>query len=549
MRRWQGALLGLFALLWVSYAGAFIYRTSFVISGQRYFALFDDAMISMSYARTLAQGHGLVWYPGAERVEGFTNLLWTLYMAALHLTGAGAPQVCLLVQLSALALLAVNLALAYRLALTLTRGSFGAGLASLVLIGFYLPLNTWGLQGMEVAALAPLVTGGLLLAARRLDACAGGEVRPPGPWLYGVLGLGTLLRPDAAVLLAVFTAYLAWADRAQWRRHIGYGCLSLVLFVGAQTLFRWSYYGDLLPNTYYLKMTGYPALLRVSRGLIVLLAFVVNTNWLLCVVPFLALLLRPSRSAGLVAAVVLVQAAYSAYAGGDVWEDWGGANRYLSIVMPGFLVIFAWSLQQGVAAVRAGLQTGGADPGRARRLVTALAGALVVLATVDFAIPNRLDNLKQLLLWQPPLYVTGNHATVELALQIREFTSPRARLGVLWAGSLPYFAERPAVDILGKSDRAIARLVATPPASVARFWVFSPGHTKWDMRYTLEEQRPDVIPFLFPQMQAEAQPALGRLYDSVQWGGGRLWWRRGSSEVNVAALRRAAALANAARSD
>jgi hypothetical protein len=26
MRRWLGALLGLFALLWVSYAGTFIYR-------------------------------------------------------------------------------------------------------------------------------------------------------------------------------------------------------------------------------------------------------------------------------------------------------------------------------------------------------------------------------------------------------------------------------------------------------------------------------------------------------------------------------------------
>src|SRR5436305_1204757 len=68
----------------VVYAGLFIYRTSFVVRGERYFSLFDDAMISMRYARNLAHGYGLVWNPGGERVEGFTNPLWVVYMAAIH---------------------------------------------------------------------------------------------------------------------------------------------------------------------------------------------------------------------------------------------------------------------------------------------------------------------------------------------------------------------------------------------------------------------------------------------------------------------------------
>jgi hypothetical protein len=37
-------------------------------------------MISMRYAANLAAGAGLVWNPG-ERVEGYTNFLWTLLMA------------------------------------------------------------------------------------------------------------------------------------------------------------------------------------------------------------------------------------------------------------------------------------------------------------------------------------------------------------------------------------------------------------------------------------------------------------------------------------
>ena len=41
----------------------------------------DDAYISFRYARNLIEGHGLVYNPG-ERVEGYTNLVWTLFIAA-----------------------------------------------------------------------------------------------------------------------------------------------------------------------------------------------------------------------------------------------------------------------------------------------------------------------------------------------------------------------------------------------------------------------------------------------------------------------------------
>ena len=58
-----------------------------------FFTLFDDAMISMTYARTFAETGELVWFPGAERVQGFTNLLWTLYMSFLHSLGLSGTKV------------------------------------------------------------------------------------------------------------------------------------------------------------------------------------------------------------------------------------------------------------------------------------------------------------------------------------------------------------------------------------------------------------------------------------------------------------------------
>ena len=42
----------------------------------------DDAFISFRYARNLLEGHGLVFNPG-EYVEGYTNFLWVLELAAI----------------------------------------------------------------------------------------------------------------------------------------------------------------------------------------------------------------------------------------------------------------------------------------------------------------------------------------------------------------------------------------------------------------------------------------------------------------------------------
>ena len=53
-----------------------------LLHAREYEFLTDDSYISFRYARNLAEGHGLVFNPGFERVEGYTNLLWVLILAA-----------------------------------------------------------------------------------------------------------------------------------------------------------------------------------------------------------------------------------------------------------------------------------------------------------------------------------------------------------------------------------------------------------------------------------------------------------------------------------
>ena len=52
-----------------------------------YWFLTDDAFISFRYARNLSNGDGLVFNPGFERVEGYTNFLWVILLAACDAIG------------------------------------------------------------------------------------------------------------------------------------------------------------------------------------------------------------------------------------------------------------------------------------------------------------------------------------------------------------------------------------------------------------------------------------------------------------------------------
>lgn len=78
-----------------------------------------------------------------------------------------------------------------------------------------------------------------------------------------------------------------------------------------------------------------------------------------------------------------------------------------------------------------------------------------------------------------------NVQMARVGLLIRDSTDPQASIAVAAAGSTPYFAERPTIDVLGKCDRRIARL----PRSRS----FMPGHDKQDYAYSFGELRPDVV--------------------------------------------------------
>jgi hypothetical protein len=508
--RGNGALaLYALAALFAVYAVCFIYRTSFVIGGERYFSLFDDAMVSMRYARNLARGDGLVWNPGGLRVEGFTNPLWVAYMAAVHILPLPLAKTSLVIQLTAAVLLTINLVIVRDMALLISRGSHAVAVAAAVLTATYLPLNNWSLQGMEVSVLVLATSIALCTALRSID---DGRFRPSQ---YVWLAVSTFVRMDMAVPLAGLLLFHIAADRPNRRQHIVWGVASLAACLALQTAFRVWYFDDLLPNTYYLKMTGYPPIPRAMRGLFVLAQFIWRFNLLLFALPFGLIAVRGWRGV-LPLWMLIVQMLYSIWVGGDAWEYWGGSNRYISIAMPGFFVMLSYALFHTTD-----LLCGALTPGRRSARVNAVAFAAMIVVTIVSA--NSIhgpEALAEMLLIRAPLHAGAgdeNDHDVEEAVRLRTLTTADATIAVTRAGTIPYFSDRPSIDLLGKTDRHVAHETSRVAPGLRHFLDFRPGHTKFDYRYSIEQQMPDVVAQLWTNRD-EIRPYLTQYYRFVALG-------------------------------
>ncbi len=516
-------ILGLIGILLAFgvYCARFIERTSFVVDEQRYYALFDDAMISMQYARNVANGDGWVWNAGGERVEGFSNPGWVLFMALFHKLGLPPETVSLPIQISSAVFLGLNILMVWLIGRRLLAGELAALLAA-GLTAFYFHLNNWALQGMEVGLLTLLLSSAVWLALRAQ------EQQRFSVWPYALLALGTWVRVDMLVPLAVLSIVQAWQDSPHRRQHLAWGLGLLAASLALQTGLRYWYFGELVPNTYTLKVAGISLAERVRRGLDVFGDFLWDSGWFLTLLPLLLLAFWPDKTTWLLFVLLAGQAAYSIYVGGDAWEHKGGANRFIALAMPLFFLLFVQvvdKLRRTLLQLRPGNWAVLASQG--------VMAALVLTSLFSFNVIHENDARDKWLTIKRPIFVPGTERYTRLGLLINQITTPEARIAVATAGNIIYFAERYGIDMLGKSDRVIA---SSPPHSTGGTLsnvedTFRPGHNKWDYQHSIVEMQPDIVAQIWGSSREMAPYLEAGGFEHFEVEGFVLYIRTDSSHV------------------
>ncbi len=446
----------------------------------------DDAFISFRYARNWVEGAGLVYNP-TERVEGYTNFLWTVFAAVPIRLGLDVEWFMKIAGIAA------------GVVLIFAVWSYGRSRLGERPLALLLPLPLaasgalalWSGAGLETSLFSLLVFAGVAAAA--------GE-RGKRPFLRSalLLALATLTRPEGALVFAVVVGERLAAHRSAALRDL---LPALALFLAVLVPYeawRIAYYGDALPNTYYAKSGG--GVYAAIRGVKYLLAWAGPFGGWTILAPLpLVFLVRVKPWERTFLAVAAVLTAYVVLVGGD-------GLPYYRFLVP-LLPLFTLLSLSGLA-----------------KLFPWPTGAIGTVRLAAFA-----------LLFALPAYSSFGGASYRFLVQDRqrielhwkvigrwigEHAKEGETMAVATAGVIPYYGRIPTVDMLGITDRTIGhRKMPDMGKGIA-------GHEKNDMEYVLS-RKPTYIfhyTFLLPepvfttgQFKTPWNPGLRELLESERF--------------------------------
>ncbi|WP_045118905.1 hypothetical protein [Haliangium ochraceum] len=530
----------------------------------------DDAYISFVFSRNLAEHGALVFNPGLDPVEGYTNFLWTLVIGLLMIAGI-APE--LSSQVLGVGFALGTMLLAYRLVAWALDDDLGRradtvpgegprsphGGAWPLLAPALLALSSgfacWSSGGLETQMFNFWVTAALYAYARGSEpmrfahADGDGVERGDGRdrWL-GALGvllaLAAMTRPEGLLITALLGVHRVLANllgaRRLWRTRGELWCVGMFVLVWAPWYaWRWHYYGYPFPNTYYVKAAGEPpegyALALLQNGIYYVWQWAWQSKAVFAAPVVIAGLLaaRPrTRRFFIGSAMLLLGVAYLAYAA-RVGGDFMGLHRF---VMPVFVFTAAgcamglWLLLGWLGRMLSAPPASENPEATGRGHVRSVRGLLGLLVAVFVLTAFAVDQV-QLTIESLRWGNWGSDRGIDTPAYLRVYTHDRGVIGahmrecfedddfsiVGGAGAQPYQGRMRAIDVFGLvSERVAHEVEPTHPRA---------GHNKWAPDSLLASLEPD---FIFSCYSIHTRPDNPRF--NCHPGA---WLRRGYEQVTM----------------
>jgi hypothetical protein len=495
-RKLEKTIIAVISIGFLIWSAAFIYRSSFIaINGKRYFCLFDDAMISMRYAWNFSHGIGLVWNSG-EYIQGYTNLLMTLLMSLATFVFDKSTAV-LFIQVLGIGFMLAIAVVAMKIADHIFQNENHQHQSFLRILSFfcalsYYPLAYWSLMGMETGLLTLLLLLGILSTFNYTKSKNISQLF----MVSGYFGLAFLTRNESVIFALLTWTYIAWeifiptskVNLKDFRQLLTSISLYFAFVVG-QLVFQYLYYGEMLPNTYTLKLTGMPLLARIRDGFGFVTPFL-NVSAFILVLSSMDLVFNFHKRKLLLMSIVFSAISYQIYVGGDPWSYW----RIMSPSMPLVVILFInaiYAIGVAISSTQAFSVYFLRNPIFPEKYIH----QILVVSLILFGLRSaNASFLLEISLRIKPYQADANQRNVNTAIVLNQLTTSNATVGVYWAGSIPYFTDRKAIDFLGKSDRHIAQLPPDVSGSVAWSGMNSvPGHNKYDLNYSIKSLEPTYV--------------------------------------------------------
>ncbi|MFN4363816.1 hypothetical protein [Chryseobacterium hispalense] len=415
--------------------------------------LSDDSLISLRYVQRFIDGKGLTWNDGLP-VEGYSNLLWILIISFLGKLGMD------------LILAARILGIACSIGtLAVISSYFNAknSKKEYVFLAVFLLVTTpcftvWAIGGLEQPLYIFLLTLTLTEVSKIVND------RSKRMYLLPLwLGLLAITRPDGFLFTILTAIFLLFVFRKNRKDLIKVTLVVLVpsLFLIGQLIFRYNFYGELVPNTALVKVKI--TLHHVLRGGFYIFKAFFGTL-LLSSLGLYCLFYLVYKKKNLFGFYLLLNvAAWTAYVitvGGDIFP----AFRHYYVV----LIIFVFAIIFGLNEMQFSFKT---------KIIKI--GFIVILLLNPFFQLLIPDN-------QNAIYERWEFRGMKLGETLKSTFPENTLIAVTAAGCIPYSSELPTVDMLGLND------YYTPRHPPKNFGTGMLAHELGDANYVLG-RNPDII--------------------------------------------------------
>ena len=411
----------------------------------------DDSFITYRYVKNFTEGNGLVFNIG-ERVEGYTCFLWVILLSGVKSLGfnfISASQVLGIIS-SLLTILFTYLisskifpktkGSAYNLVFTLSASAMLAANGSFAY---------WAVSGMETGLFACLITLGVYLYLTEIRENSDGF-----PISSLVFLFAALTRPEGNLIFAVTVLHKLIITLKQNRAE-GTSPLKtllsknnliwLSLYLVPAIIFmiwRYSYYGYMLPNTFYAKTgssleyfaTGFDYTWTFLRsygfyGLFVLIAFYTLTSK------------EKFYSYLYLVMIFVVFTMYVIFVGGDVLRP----NRFFVPIMPVFFIL----VQEGLAMLVSLFDK------KREMAMGAVVGLLIIGGSLYYTYSKEAETIKG--------YAELENGLVEkMKLTAGWLKNKQTQNGkpltvaATTIGAISYYSDVILIDMLGLTDKEVA---------------------------------------------------------------------------------------------
>jgi arabinofuranosyltransferase len=426
----------------------------------------DDFFISLRYAENWLKGEGLVWNPG-ERVEGYTNFMYVVILAGVLKSGAEPVMAAqMLGFISACIALFLTARTYQRLNPQENPGPEMIAPAMLVSSG---PYAAWSVAALETPIFLALVLAALLLFFKWLDEKKTWTIIAGG-FLFT---LSAMTRPEG---LAFYAIALLWLQGTAWKREgritlsIWPALMGLVIIYIPYFIWRYSYYGWLLPNSFYARMGT-----SISQDVMLWKKGISYIFLFLKTYPLLALLAIPvfmkrkdSVNARLALILILIffWMAYLVAVGGD-------SKIYFRLMVPAmpFIAILCTENIRRAGYLAAGLIKKTGKEEKAGRDIAYFIAAVVCLSMLAPSLRGydykRLVHVRE----------KANPQRVLAGKWLAENSGAGESIACMACGAIPYYSKLQSYDMFGVNDEHIAHSRLIPGRASA--------HAKMDRDYIL----------------------------------------------------------------